>query len=233
MRQHTERISYFLHPYLRPNAPRVKVLSPPRSGSNWLEKLLYKNFNVVVPSSYELCWKHNFPDVNINATKVIIIRSPYPWIVSFYDWERIHGRLDKKIDIHEFAHLVTHQPDLLKYLGPLTPVEYWNTFLKLAVSQADSSLLVSHNHLADKTEQVIKKLFLQTNWKRCKKNVAHFPIKADWWEKPNILPPLTKQEKKLLLKNIQGKDIGFDLKRWNKFNELSGWCLPPSFKDGE
>ena len=227
MNSQLEKINYRLHPYLRINAPRVKVLSPLRSGSNWLEKLLYKNFKVVVQAPYQICWKHDYPDVEADVKKIIIMREPNSWLVSFYDWERIHGRVDENLNVYEFASRVSNQPDIVKYHGDITPIDYWNRFLEISLSLAESLLLVSHDHLTQDADKVIRKISLSNDWQLRKGKVRNFPIRADWWNKPNFLPPLSSKEKINMIFSLRSDDLGFNINGWKVYSEISRSCFYP------
>ena len=216
-----EKIRYSAHHYIRIGSPFLKVLAPLRSGSNFLEKSMYKNYFVRIAKPYMFCWKHQYPSTSVDCKKIIIMREPVSWCISFYNWEIIHGRADRQMGILNFVKANLNQPDIIKYIGKLTPYEYWNTFLEDALAVKDEISICTYDGLIENYAKTISKLGVDNRLFKLRPTIKKFNIKADWWVKPNKAPKLTESEKQQFKESLKKENPGFDLSLWEDYKQAS------------
>lgn len=74
---------------------QIKVFGLPRSGTNYLEFMLSKNFYVDIPR-FKLEWKHGETSNNNFRNKIFITKNPFSWIYSFYNFIQSYSFYGKK-----------------------------------------------------------------------------------------------------------------------------------------
>ncbi len=84
------------------NPPEVKIMGLQRSGNNWLNSLLKKNYYVKLSDSVTSGWKHDRYDPDILGREInliIICKHPLCWLPSIwrYRGERVEVDFDRYI----------------------------------------------------------------------------------------------------------------------------------------
>ena len=103
----------------------MKVHGLLRTGTNYVSALLGENLDVVVLGPEKGGWKHGPIQETDGVTVVVVAKSPYTWLESFYNWELIRERT-KAATLTEFAFAPVSHPQLASVWGATDPVDAWN-----------------------------------------------------------------------------------------------------------
>jgi len=116
--------AYVLH---RSRRTIVKVHGLPRSGTNYLTKLIKLNFpDVICASGSELGWKHGPIAGPSRRGFVVIVRHPLAWLEAFHHWEVAHGRSTAET-VGEFLVTDVSHPELVQTWETADPLAIWNS----------------------------------------------------------------------------------------------------------
>tara|TARA_A100001015_G_scaffold279883_1_gene341459 strand:+ start:2349 stop:2984 length:636 start_codon:yes stop_codon:yes gene_type:complete len=203
----TDKIAYKFQKILRLNAETIKIFGPLRSGTNYAEKLIFKNLNVKIAAPEEFGWKHDFRDLKI-FYKIYVMREPIDWVISYFSWERMHGRLRVESPVDFLFEPIQHDM-ITKRFGEITPVEYWNKFYQ--ISQAENhTVFFMHQILEDPGFFInkVKDLYGFTSRYTSFQNLSY---KADWWSKPSFALELNKQEREYWTANLNAYKKSFKI----------------------
>ena len=110
---------------LRSRRRTVKVHGLLRTGTNYVSALLGENFFVYVLGPERGGWKHGPIDGDPGVLFVVVVKSPYTWLESFYNWELVRGRTAAPT-LMEFASAPVSHPQLAAAWGARDPIDAWN-----------------------------------------------------------------------------------------------------------
>ena len=108
--------------------PAVKIHGLLRAGTNYLEAVMAKNFRVKCLGSDEGGWKHGHCRLEPWKKYVFVVKNPYAWLVSFYDWEKIHNRTSAR-NLGEFIEQAVSHDQLRLEWQAEHPIDVWNKAL--------------------------------------------------------------------------------------------------------
>jgi hypothetical protein len=103
----------------------VKVHGLLRTGTNYVSALLGENLDVRMLGPEIGGWKHGPIDESEDHTVVVVAKSPYTWMESFYNWELLRERTTAPTLI-DFATAPVSHPQLASVWGATDPVDAWN-----------------------------------------------------------------------------------------------------------
>ena len=103
----------------------VKVHGLLRTGTNYASALLGENFFVHVLGPDKGGWKHGPINESEGVIFVVVVKSPYTWLESFYNWELIRGRTEAAT-LAEFVSAPVSHPQLAQAWQGRDPVDTWN-----------------------------------------------------------------------------------------------------------
>jgi len=127
----------------------VKVYGLLRTGTNYVSALLGENLDIVILGPEKGGWKHGPIEITDDVTNVVVVKSPYTWIESFYNWEVIRKRTEAA-SLLEFATAPVSHRQLADVWGARDPVDAWNKATASWI-QAQST----HDVLVTRYEDVI------------------------------------------------------------------------------
>jgi len=156
---------------------KLKIYGLPRSGTNFFEFMLAKNFHVS-NLTFEFGWKHGPPISKMPYKSLFIIKNPYAWLRSIFLYalrrERIF-HITSDINFHDFLRRqYIWDSDMF---GPYSskvfqqsknPIIHWNNLNK---QWLESSVLVRYEDLLANTNKIFKRLELEEKLKRRTANI--------------------------------------------------------------
>jgi hypothetical protein len=110
---------------LRSRRRTVKVHGLLRTGTNYVSALLGENFFVYVLGPEKGGWKHGPVSGDSGVLFVVVMKSPYTWLESFYNWELLRGRTAART-LLEFASAPVSHPQLATAWNARDPIDAWN-----------------------------------------------------------------------------------------------------------
>ena len=208
-------------------SPQVKVYGILRSGTNYLSALLEANFRVHSLDSTEKGWKHGPIQVHPEVRSVLIVRDPYTWITSFYDWERIHNRTEAQLS--EFiSSPVTHRR-LRECWNVSDPIDAWNTAYSSWLASADERdlVVIRYEDLLSDFGVELRRVEDRYHLRRRKPELEDITDRVDTWRTPNPRPefirgagssnriPLAPEVLRLVTERLDREvmaELGYDLR---------------------
>jgi hypothetical protein len=166
--------------------PEIKIHGLLRSGTNYLDALLRRNFHVACLAPSEQGWKHGPCEYGTDLLYLFVVKDPYAWLVSFRNWERLHRR-SQTVEIGAFARdRLTHER-LRRAWNVGTPVEAWNRSLHgwLALEGRPNTLFVRYEDLIRDTEGQLERVRERFGLARRGPRLADIHSRADTWRTPN------------------------------------------------
>ena len=146
----------------------IKTYGLPRSGTNFLEFMLNNNFKLNC-MTLKKGWKHAEISPIVSWPTVTIIKNPYAWLVSLFNYatsnERFHRfHIYKNITFNDFLNRTyiwdspnLHGPDSDKVFQiSNNPIVHWNNLNKSWINQ--STVTITYENLMFKTEETLKLL---------------------------------------------------------------------------
>lgn len=103
----------------------VKVHGLLRTGTNYLSAVVGENLDVTVLGPENGGWKHGPIEPAPGVGVVVVVKSPFTWLESFYNWERIRQRTEAPT-LTEFAEAPVSHPELARVWRAHDPVDAWN-----------------------------------------------------------------------------------------------------------
>ena len=94
----------------------VKVHGLLRTGTNYVSALLGENLDVWVLGPEKGGWKHGPIEQADDVSVVVVVKNPYTWLESFYQWELIRRRTEADT-VTEFASSPLSHPATGQRLG--------------------------------------------------------------------------------------------------------------------
>jgi hypothetical protein len=120
----------------------VKVHGLLRTGTNYVSALLGENLDLRILGPEKGGWKHGPIDGTDGTTYVVVVKSPYTWLESFYNWEVIRNRTEAT-SLKEFAVAPVSHPQLAEVWSARDPIDAWNKATSSWLeSQAEHDVLV-------------------------------------------------------------------------------------------
>lgn len=164
----------------------VKVISLPRSGSNYLGKLLDLNFNTILLGNTEIGWKHGPCQYEICSDFIFICKNPYSWIISLKNWEEIHCRIGA-ISLSEFLQSPVSHPEFRDIWGAKSVIDAWNKALNswMQCKGKSNTLFIKYENLICDFQNQME--LIRDKFKYNTKNADFLDItpRADNWKTPN------------------------------------------------
>lgn len=165
--------------------PVVKVYGLLRTGTNYMTRLLELNFDVFCLASTEEGWKHGACEYNEQFYYVFLVKNPYSWIVSFREWEQIHGRTDAS-SLTEFISSAVTQQQLNDAWKLENPVTAWSESLRSwSQYQGRSNVIfVRYEDLLDSFDNQLKQIGNAFGFKPLGERFRNLETRADNWSTP-------------------------------------------------
>lgn len=111
--------------------PRLKVYGLPRSGTNYVQQLLERNFRLrSLGSEGGGAWKHGPVSTSSIVPAVVVTKHPYTWLRSLRRWEIAHGRCAEATSMLEFLDRPVTLPKLSAAWGAERPAAIWNAAVR-------------------------------------------------------------------------------------------------------
>lgn len=186
-RRYIERVwKRIRYSFGRPPHPAIKIHGLLRSGTNYLEVLLRRNFYVECLAPWEHGWKHGPCEYSTSGRYVFLVKDPYAWLVSFRNWERLHNRTTTD-RLAEFAREPVTHPDLAKAWGVSTPVQAWNRTLSgwRALDGKANTLFIRYEDLLRDLEAELEHIRQHFGLMRRRPEFVDVRSRADAWETPH------------------------------------------------
>lgn len=173
--------------------PRVKVHGLLRTGTNYMAALLHENFRLSVLDVDEGGWKHGPIQRATGTSCVVTFKSPYTWLESFYEWERIHNRTDAPT-LLDFARAPITHPRLVEAWAPEDPVDAWNrsTAAWLLAAEDHQVLVVRYEDLLGDLERELARFEEFCPAHRRHRVGVDIPGRVDTWPTPRPRRPLNR-----------------------------------------
>ena len=165
--------------------PQVKVYGILRSGTNYLSALLETNYRLRSLGSTEEGWKHGPIQTHPNVLPVLIVRDPYTWITSFYEWERIHNRTYAQLD--DFIALPVTHPRLGECWNASSPIDAWNKALSSWIVRAEELdvPVIRYEDLLSNFETQLIRIEGRYLLRRRATDLVNITDRVDTWRTPN------------------------------------------------
>lgn len=176
------RIGFAVH--LSPR-PAVKVYGLLRTGTNYMTRLLEINFDVFALQSTERGWKHGPCEYSDSIRFVFLVKNPYSWIRSFWEWEKIHLRTDARSLEAFMTQNITH-PELRRRWHADTPIDAWNLSLKswLTLRDAGNVAFVRYESLLTGFDRQLLEIQDRLSLKARLPSFRNLESRADDWKTP-------------------------------------------------
>jgi len=110
---------------LRSRRRTVKVHGLLRTGTNYVSALIGENFFVQILGPERGGWKHGPISDATGVVYVVVVKSPYTWVESFYNWELLRGRTAAPT-VTAFASAPVSHPQLAAAWDARNPIDAWN-----------------------------------------------------------------------------------------------------------
>jgi hypothetical protein len=169
---------------------KIKIHGLMRSGTNFLEFLITKNFGIQ-PLVNEFAWKHGGIREDLEADTVIIYKNIYSWLVSIYNYALRTNffKINKNITFSEFVHREFIFNENRMNIREENSIAFYNKSYKswFDTKTKGKKIFISYELLLDKTEEQMNKLAVALNKKIIHDNLI-YPEK-------NILPDNCKKIK--------------------------------------
>jgi len=184
MREELRRIRLW-HALRIGQQPVVKVYGLLRTGTNYLTRLIELNFRAFCLASTEEGWKHGPCNYDPDLKYVFAVKDPYSWLVSFMDWEIIHGRFTGQSMKEFIAGPVTH-PQLKKAWGCSDVLSAWNRSLGewRQYMQKPNAVFVRYEDLTESYEAELSRIGDTLGLRQRNTAFMDLDARADDWKTP-------------------------------------------------
>jgi len=148
----------------------VKIHGLMRSGTNFLEFLILRNFGVS-PLVNEPVWKHGPINKDLKANTIIIFKEPFSWLYSIYNYSNTNNLFpaSKGFDFKKFirSKFIFQERSKIPQFEESNPILLWNKMHKswLHSDTAGEKIFIKYNSLMLQTEDVLKKVAEKFNMK--------------------------------------------------------------------
>jgi hypothetical protein len=163
----------------------IKVCGLLRTGTNYMERLLTENFDVVCLGDTEGGWKHGPCNFKTYIYYVFVVKNPYSWVKSFMEWEKIHSRIGDK-ELREFIESAVSHPELRDAWCVDNPVDAWNRTLDSwsRYQGRKNVLFVRYEDLIESFEAQMSSIRERFSLDMKSDNFVNITSRADGWETP-------------------------------------------------
>jgi len=161
-----------------------------RTGTNFLSALIEKNYRVRALSAAKGGWKHGPFSPEPDITPILITKSPFTWLVSFYDWEVLSDRT--RVPFSTFVTSPVTHPRLAATWKGTDPIDTWNRATRCwleAVFRHGLSLVRYEDLIADFASE-LRRLQAHHGWRPRHADVADITDRVDTWPTPRPRKPL-------------------------------------------
>jgi hypothetical protein len=174
------------HRFGLPPHPEIKIHGLLRSGTNYLETLLRRNFYVECLAPWEHGWKHGPCEYSKTGRYLFLVKDPYAWLVSFRNWERLHNRT-RTAGLAEFAREAVTHPRLAKAWDVSTPIQAWNRTLSgwRAVDGKANTLFIRYEDLLRDLEAQLERVRRHFGLMMRRREFVDIRSRADAWKTPH------------------------------------------------
>ena len=164
----------------------IKIHGSLRVGTNYLKKLIERNFEGRVFKSEEFGWKHGKIKYCKNFKYIIIARNPFSWVNSFYNWEKIHERTTSENLFNFLSAGVTH-PQLKNEWNATNPIDAWNKTYETYIDylDRDNVVYIRYEDLISDFNRTIEDLCQNASLTTKLDRFVDCKERADNWKKPN------------------------------------------------
>lgn len=174
--------------------PVVKVYGLLRTGTNYIARLIDLNFDTFCLGSVEEGWKHGPCAYDAGIKYVFMVKDPYSWLVSFMEWERIHGRFSGQTVTEFLAGPVTH-PELKNAWHCGDVVSAWNQSLAAwrANETEENVVFIRYEDVLESFENVLCRIGGVLGLRQRQQKLMDLAVRADDWETPKPRKQLSKE----------------------------------------
>lgn len=165
--------------------PVIKVYGLLRTGTNYMTRLLELNFDVFCLASTENGWKHGKCQYNEKLYYVFMVKNPYSWIVSFREWEQLHGRSSDNTLTEFMSGSVTH-PQLKEAWALDNPISAWSIALNSwsAYQGLSNVVFVRYEDLIDSYDEQLCRIGDTFGFSKRWESFRNLEARADSWKTP-------------------------------------------------
>lgn len=177
------RCAYAIHFSRR---PVIKVYGLLRTGTNYVTKLLELNFRAFTLLSTEEGWKHGPCQYSNKLKYVFLVKNPYSWIISFYDWEKIHGRTSAET-LEDFILDSTSHPILRGVWDLGNPIEAWNKSLRswIQLKDRENVVFLRYEDLLESFDNRMLQIKGSLNLEQRLSSFQDLETRVDNWKTPS------------------------------------------------
>jgi len=210
--------------------PVVKVYGLLRTGTNYITRLIDLNFDVFCLESTEEGWKHGPCNYHERFYYVFMVKDPYSWLSSFYEWELIHNRT-KAGSLSEFITGPVTHPELQRAWSIDYPISAWSESLRSwsIYKNENNVIFLKYEDLLESFTDQLANLSQRFGFKPKNEVFLNLTKRADDWATPKPRKKLSQDyyTNKEYLKQFTSDDIEFIQKclDMNMVEEF-GYCLP-------
>jgi len=172
----------------------VKTYGLLRTGTNYMTRLVEINYRALCLGAVEGSWKHGPCAYDPHLKYVFLVKDPYSWIVSFLEWERIHGRFCGRSLSEFLATPVTH-PQLRRVWGCEDVISAWNESLRSwkTLSETDNVVFVRYEDLLQSFERELRRVSESLGLAQRGSRLANLDERADTWNTPKPRKKLSRE----------------------------------------
>ena len=148
----------------------VKIHGLMRSGTNFLEFLILRNFDVK-PLVNQHAWKHGHINKDLKANTIIIFKEPFSWLYSIYTYSNRCNLFpaSKGFDFKKFirSKFVFQERNEIPQFEESNPVSLWNKMHEswLFCDTAGKKIFIKYDSLLLQTEYFLKRVAEEFNMK--------------------------------------------------------------------
>jgi hypothetical protein len=181
---------------LLPLAPAVKVVGLPRSGTNWVTRLVTTNFRAYLLEVEESGWKHGPLVQRPYIRHLVMVRSIPVWLDAFYRWEQIHRRSTAS-SLPQFAESPVTHPRLAAEWGTTSLPELWvrahRAYLEAARHDSPPVVIISYERLVADLDGSLRAIARELALAQTTDGLTDFTERADNWATPEPRRPINRR----------------------------------------
>jgi hypothetical protein len=116
---------------------------------------------------------------------VFLVKNPYSWIRSFWEWEKIHHRSDTRT-LEDFMTQDVSHPELRRCWDPGTPIDAWNLSLQswLELRSRSNVVFVRYEDLLAEFDSQMHEIQSRLSLTAKLPSFRNLESRADTWKTP-------------------------------------------------
>lgn len=161
----------------------IKIHGLMRSGTNFLEFLILRNFDVK-PLVNQHAWKHGHIKKDLEANTIVIFKEPFSWLYSIYTYSNRRNKVNifpatKGFDFKKFIRskfVYQDKRNKIPQFEESNPIFLWNKMYEswLFCDTIGKKIFIKYDYLLLQTEDALKKISKEFNMK-LKSSTIVFP----------------------------------------------------------